>query len=184
MFHHGLIRSPKRLHATRRVFLLRWLFQTPTVVCLLSQSLTCWSRMDGSGRHQQRGHGGAGAGGQRDSANQPGGHGHRRLPHPLMAAALCRRPKAARMMLCLGRSASDVLSLSHHKLLLVKLVRHFLNFTSPKLHPLPKSESVTITTHTLIFTLLPLNAPCIPGPILLFGVLLAKCKLCHVSRYF
>ena len=40
--------------------------------------------MDRRGRREQWRHGGARTGRQRDGPNQPGRHGHRWLPHPLI----------------------------------------------------------------------------------------------------
>lgn len=52
---------------------------------LLSQPVTCRCWMDRHERCEQRRHGRAGSGGQRDDANQPDWHEHRRLPHSLIA---------------------------------------------------------------------------------------------------
>lgn len=57
-----------------------WLMFSP----LLFQSSTCGCRMDRRGRCEQRRHGGTRSGSQRDSADQPGWHGHSWLPHPLI----------------------------------------------------------------------------------------------------
>ncbi|CAG05249.1 unnamed protein product, partial [Tetraodon nigroviridis] len=49
------------------------------------QSVTRWCWVDGHEHREQWRHGGAGSGGQRDDANQPDWHEHRRLPHSLIA---------------------------------------------------------------------------------------------------
>lgn len=61
------------------------LYSSVIVVLCFTQSVTrrCW--MDRHERREQRRHGRAGAGGQRDDANQPDWHEHRWLPHSLIA---------------------------------------------------------------------------------------------------
>lgn len=104
--------------------------------------------MDRSGRREQRRHGGARAGRERDDADQPGRHEHRRLPHPLItdhsSPLLKPHPQEATKDDTLleggekGSGALDVLSLRYHThthtqvILLARLVRHFIKpLTSP-----------------------------------------------------
>lgn len=69
--------------------------------------------MDGLGRREQRGHGGAWAGSQRDNANQPGRHEHHWIPHPLITdpptSSLSGQGHQDYTLLGEGRSAPDIL---------------------------------------------------------------------------
>lgn len=126
----GLPPSTNLSFFLKKIVIISSLWSDVVMVLCFAQSVTCRCWMDGHERREQRRHGRAGSGGQRDDANQPDWHEHRWLPHSLITHRHFRAWGQKEWNSAGGTErVRCALSATTRVILLVELVHHVLNFT-------------------------------------------------------